>query len=73
MKAEQVGVKLIETLIKSILKKNTFSEFQLVCTWVKQLPGHVFQAVDLFLLRSMNYHGGGAQDAEQAAELPVQV
>lgn len=66
-----MGVELIETLIKSI--KNIFSEFQLVCTWVKQLPGHVFQAVDLFLLRSMNYHGGGAQDAKQAAKLPVQV
>lgn len=45
----------------------------LISTWVNELPGHVFKAADLFLLRSVNYHGGGAQDAEQAAELPVQV
>lgn len=47
--------------------------YNLFCTWVNQLPGHVFEAADLFLLRSVNYHGGGAQDAEQAAELPMQV
>lgn len=45
----------------------------LFCTWVNQLSGHVFKAADLFLLRSMNYHCGGAQDAEQTAKLPMQV
>lgn len=42
-------------------------------TWVHQLLGHVLKAADLLLLRSVNDHGGGAQDAEQAAELAVQV
>lgn len=42
-------------------------------TGVHQLLGHVLQAADLLLLRSMDDHGRGAQDAEQAAELPVQV
>lgn len=42
-------------------------------TWVHQFLGHVFKAADLLLLRSMNNHGGGAQDTEQAAELPMQV
>lgn len=42
-------------------------------TWVDQLPGHVLKAADLFLLWRMNHHVGGAQDAEQAAQLPVQV
>lgn len=45
----------------------------LFCTWVNQLLGHVLQAADLFLLRSVDNHGGGAKDAEQATELPVQV
>lgn len=44
-----------------------------MCTWVHELPGHVFKATDLLLLWSVNYHGGGAQDAEKAAELTVQV
>lgn len=44
-----------------------------MCTWVNQLLAHVLQTVDLFLLWSMNDHGGGAQDAEQATELPMQV
>lgn len=46
---------------------------RLLCTWVDQLLGHVLEAADLLLLRGVNYHGGGAQDAEQAAELPMQV
>lgn len=66
-KKAEMRVIIIETL------KNIFSDVQFVCTWVKQLLGHVFQAVDLFLLRSVNYHGGGTQYAKQAAELPVQV
>lgn len=42
-------------------------------TWVNQLPGHVIKAADFFFLGSMDYHGGGAQDTEQAAKLPMQV
>lgn len=42
-------------------------------TWIHQLLRHVFQAGDLLLLRGVDHHGGGAQDTEQAAELPMQV
>lgn len=43
------------------------------CTWVNQLGRHLLEAADLLFLRRMNDHGGGAQDAEQTAKLPVQV
>lgn len=42
-------------------------------TWIHKLLRHVLQAADLLLLWGVNHHGGGAQDTEQAAELPVQV
>lgn len=41
------------------------------CTWVHEFLGHVFNAVNLLLLRRMDHHGGGAEHAEQAAQLPV--
>lgn len=44
-----------------------------LATWIHQLLRHVLQAGDLLLLRSVDHHGGGAQYAEQTAELPVQV
>jgi len=44
-----------------------------LCTWVDELLGHVVQAADLLLLRGVDHHGGGAQDAEEAAQLPVEV
>ena len=47
--------------------------FSRLFTWVNQFSGHMLKAADLFLLWSMNYHGGGAQDAEQATKLPMQV
>lgn len=61
--------------VKHPFKTNTVTIKKLnsTHTGVHQLLGHVLQAVDLLLLRSVDDHGRGAQDAEQAAELPVQV
>lgn len=42
-------------------------------TWVHQFLAHVIEAVDLLLLWRVDHHGGGAEHAEQAAQLPVQV
>ena len=45
----------------------------LVCTWVCELLSHGAERSNLLFLWGVDHHHCGAQDAQQAANLPVYV